>query len=189
MTVQSISSLVPYHPYWTYDDDGDRIQNPAFNDDGRMLLNLKNAADPKHSQAVAQATALVQGALARLPSRVWSAQVHVVVVPSSKQKQWSKGLCAIAARICSGHGALVDNSEALVRVKNIEKLATGGDRGVHVHYQSIEISPAAQQRLRGKTVLLLDDITTTGNSLQACALLLKQAGAAEIFPLAIGRTA
>ncbi|WP_185753755.1 phosphoribosyltransferase [Selenomonas sp. AB3002] len=42
--------------------------------------------------------------------------------------------------------------------------------------------------ISGKTIFLLDDIVTTGNSLIAGKELLLEAGAAKVYPLAMGRT-
>ena len=40
----------------------------------------------------------------------------------------------------------------------------------------------------GKRVLLLDDIVTTGETLRECARVLRDAGAAEVLALTLGRT-
>ena len=41
---------------------------------------------------------------------------------------------------------------------------------------------------RGRRVLLIDDIVTTGETLRECARVLRDAGAAEILALTLGRT-
>ena len=47
------------------------------------------------------------------------------------------------------------------------------------------VAPAAAARLRGKRILLLDDVITTGATLGACARVLKEAGAAKVDCLAL----
>lgn len=44
------------------------------------------------------------------------------------------------------------------------------------------------QNLRGKKVVLIDDVTTTGSTLNECAKVLHKAGAAAIYSLTLART-
>ncbi len=46
---------------------------------------------------------------------------------------------------------------------------------------------ACPELIRGKRILLLDDVFTTGSTFDACADVLKQAGAVEVLALAIAR--
>jgi predicted amidophosphoribosyltransferase len=42
--------------------------------------------------------------------------------------------------------------------------------------------------VKGRTILLVDDVTTTGNTLNECARMLKRAGSKEVFCLTLART-
>ena len=42
--------------------------------------------------------------------------------------------------------------------------------------------------VKGRTILLVDDVATTGNTLNECARMLKRAGSKEVFCLTLART-
>jgi ComF family protein len=46
-----------------------------------------------------------------------------------------------------------------------------------------------QRDFKGKTVILVDDVATTGNTMNECARVLKKAGCKKVFCLALARTA
>lgn len=46
---------------------------------------------------------------------------------------------------------------------------------------------ARQELVAGKRVLVVDDVTTSGATLEACALALKEAGASQVFGLTLAR--
>ncbi len=52
---------------------------------------------------------------------------------------------------------------------------------------AFRVTPANAVRLRGKSVLLIDDVFTTGSTIEACARALKRAGAARILVLTLAR--
>lgn len=54
--------------------------------------------------------------------------------------------------------------------------------------RAFAVPPEAQPLLAGKTVLLVDDVLTTGATANACARALKKAGAREVRVLALART-
>ena len=79
-----------------------------------------------------------------------------------------------------------DVSMCLERVKKIKKLSARGDRSPEVHFGSIEVRN--KELIDQKNILLIDDVTTSGNSLKACRELLLRGGAYRVKMLALGKT-
>jgi predicted amidophosphoribosyltransferase len=110
----------------------------------------------------------------------------VAVVPSSDSgKGPTTGVHSLATRLAKELG-LSNGGACLVRHKTIAKKAAGGDRSIGVDLGSIRVEKA--DLIKGKVVLLLDDVTTSGNSLLACKRLLLKAGAKEVKMVALSRT-
>ncbi len=82
-----------------------------------------------------------------------------------------------------------DGTGALVRVKTVRKSSTSlpEDRpSFDEHYQSMVVNPMFD--LKGKKVLLFDDIYTIGNTARAAATRIFEAGAEEIWIVSLGMT-
>ncbi len=110
----------------------------------------------------------------------------ICVVPSHDPAKQRGPLHELAAKLVGKMGR-TDASSCLVRHTLIPKLATGGDRAKQVHLDSIRIEHP--ELIRGKSVLILDDVTTSGGSIGACMDLLRVAGAVDVRALCIGKTA
>ncbi len=65
------------------------------------------------------------------------------------------------------------------------KLATGGRRDKDIHLRII--GTLEEMDITGDVVLLMDDVTTTGNSLIACKEILINNGAKTVEMFALGR--
>jgi predicted amidophosphoribosyltransferase len=109
----------------------------------------------------------------------------ICVVPSHDPAATSGPLHLLAANLCRNRGR-VDASTCLVRHAKISKLAMGGNRDKQVHLESIRV--VRKNLIKDQRVLLLDDVTTSGGSLEGCKELLISAGAAEVLCLVLGRT-
>jgi hypothetical protein len=107
----------------------------------------------------------------------------VAIVPSRQRDRWGDGLKTIANNLHTQHGVGL-YSEALRRHQSIEKLSEGGDRSVERHLGTIALN-ASNLPLK---MILLDDVTSTGNSLKACQQILENAGVTTVYPIAIGET-
>jgi predicted amidophosphoribosyltransferase len=156
-----------YHPYRRYGET-----NPSFNAYSALLLDLKD----NKIRAIEHFREFLQKRVAE--------DVPIAVVPSHDPAKTTSGLRTVAQRLAAADR--IDATGCLVRTKRVDKLAHGGDRSIEVHLASIEVRDA--HLFQGMNVLLLDDITTTGNSLEACCRLLLEAGAARVQKLAFGKT-
>jgi predicted amidophosphoribosyltransferase len=76
--------------------------------------------------------------------------------------------------------------DTLVRYRDVEKMATGGDRSVRAQVESMRIRESSL--VVGATVVVLDDIVSSGHSMAAARELLMRAGAARVACVAIART-
>jgi ComF family protein len=74
--------------------------------------------------------------------------------------------------------------EALKRVKNTKDQVNLDDRARKANLEgAFELMPGAD--VRGKRVLLIDDVATTGATLGSAAQVLRQAGAADVLALVV----
>ncbi len=111
-----------------------------------------------------------------------------VAVPSSDARKTSTPVHDLIKQWVSLRPCLEDGSAVLVRSRSIPKLAKGGNRNMEVHLNSIRINRKCGIDVSGKNVLLVDDVITTGNSVLACASILKDAGARNVFILTMAKT-
>lgn len=109
----------------------------------------------------------------------------IATVPSSNPENIDTGICQIAI-LLSQHSR-INATSCLQRHTKVEKKSRGGNRSIDIDLSTINVNN--KEIIKGKYVLLLDDVTTSGNSLYACEQLLLQAGAMKVLKLALGRTA
>jgi len=105
----------------------------------------------------------------------------VATVPGHKAGG-SSGIRVLAALAAREAGA-ADLTGVLYRKYSIHKLQNGGDRSLGVHLRSV----ASRKSVRGRRILLLDDVTVTGISLLACRKVLLKAGARRVRMVALAK--
>jgi hypothetical protein len=167
---KGIYFLGQYTPYWI--DHDARIRNENFTAFSGLILDIKESK-PNGILTLAS----------RLKSLINSG-IPICIVPSSNPERSDSGMMRLA-KLLTQYGPL-DATSCLQRTEKIPKLATGGDRDIETHLRTVQV--VNPNLIRDKHVLLLDDVTTTGNSLLACKQLLLDAGAADVTCLALSKT-
>ncbi|MCF8024084.1 MAG: ComF family protein [Desulfobacteraceae bacterium] len=77
-------------------------------------------------------------------------------------------------------------TNALVRSKNTAA-QTGLDRRQRIKNMKNAFEVKSPERVAGKKLLLVDDVYTTGSTVEECARVLDKAGAAEVYVLTLAR--
>lgn len=111
----------------------------------------------------------------------------VVPVPLHKKRELSRGFnqSELIARFVSNR-LNIPGGLALKRVKNTDsQVSLSGDlRRINMvgAFQCVDI-----ELILNKTVLLIDDVTTTGSTLNECAKILRKNGAKQVFGVVVAR--
>jgi hypothetical protein len=169
-----IAYLVDYHPYRLPGGTG---RNPDADENTYRIMDVKCDQAEKRNKAA-------KGFFAELDPLV-ATGVAVAVVPSHDPGKLTTGIRLIAQEIAK-RAERIDATACLVRHTKVEKKSGGGDRSMTVDLKSIRAeNPDVTKDQR---VLLIDDVTTSGRSLEACKQILLRAGAKEVQCLALGRT-
>lgn len=112
-----------------------------------------------------------------------------VVPPSKRNRNYITPCHGLAGMILNRIGTshrITNATRVLKRTNDIPSLHMGGNRSLQTHDGSIEVDNP--ELIKGRDVLLLDDIYTTGNSVQACVNRLKDKGARSVTSLVIAKT-
>ncbi|TKF94991.1 hypothetical protein FCV71_18460 [Vibrio lentus] len=178
--VKPIHSCDTYQPYWTKNEDGERVKNPKNNVVSKKLMDLKDEQNSKHAASVSFFSKMLSNRINELGlNRYFSATqsgVAILVVPSSQKGKVSPALMEIAKYAARQHNLSVYVPNPLTRTRTIQKLHSGGDRSISVHLGSIRVEQTFLTDLRYKRVIIMDDVSTTGGSLHACSQLLQSEG-------------
>ena len=159
-----------YHPYWIYGEE--KIRNPKFDVFSGRILDLKEG----DSSAVSYFYNILDAEI--------NPGVTICVVPSSDPQNRHSGIARLGEMLAASNRK--DKVYYLQRKQPISKLAYGGDRSMEVHFCTI--GTVDEMDISGDIVLLMDDISTTGNSLYVCRKILMDKGAESVEMFALGQT-
>lgn len=115
-------------------------------------------------------------------------QVDLITpVPLSRRRKRSRGYnqASLIARWIAMSNGIPFQPAALVRSK--DTISQVGLSGEERRKNVIGAFLASKEIVNGKSILVIDDVSTTGATMQACALSLEEGGAHQIYGLTLAR--
>jgi ComF family protein len=114
----------------------------------------------------------------------------LVPVPLHWRRLWTRRFnqsAALTAAICAAAGVAV-NDTALKRIKPTRQQVglSAAERAANVQ-GAFRVAPAARGEIAGRRLVLIDDVLTSGATVDACARALLRAGAREVDVLVFAR--
>lgn len=131
------------------------------------------------------------GTMARAMARLMPDDADLLVpVPLHRWRIWTRGFnqAALIAATLSRSAGIACDTGLLRRVKATPVLRGLGARGrAKAVAGAFALAEGARTRLAGKTVILVDDVYTSGATGAACARVLKRGGADKVILLCWAR--
>lgn len=130
--------------------------------------------------------------LARLefPPDVVAERAALLPVPLAAVKQRARGFnqAALLAHAVGRHWNLPVWDDVICRTRATpsQTRLTPGERKANVH-RAFSLGDGAEARIGGRHLILVDDVLTTGATLNACATVLFESGARTLSYLTFGR--
>lgn len=166
-TLTQILYLDKYYPYRHH-------TNPRFNSFSGLILDVKE----QKQNGIIHFTKKLQHILSSNDEFV------ICVIPSHECGITPSGIRTIAKNLCCD--SIINGTAVIKRIKEMPKKTLGGIRDLKSEIESLGIEN--KNIIKGKQVLLLDDVTTSGISLNAGKHILEKAGAKLVLMHALGLT-
>lgn len=115
-----------------------------------------------------------------------SSNVWITCVPLHEKRLRKRGYnqSEILGRKLSEKMKLRFNSNLLIRTRNtIAQFKLKKEERAKNIVGAFEITPKYSEKMRGKTIFIVDDVFTSGATLRECGKLLKKAGAKAVYGL------
>lgn len=118
-----------------------------------------------------------------------NAATRVIPVPLHPERERERGFnqAALLARALALRNCLTLDEWSVVRVTHAARHRAGMDARARRESVADSFRVIRPRLVAGETILLVDDVLTTGATVSACAHALKGAGAPEVFVLTISR--
>lgn len=156
-----------YHPRSIYHEN---CYNEYFNEYSHTILELK---DGKYDA--------INFFLKELKYFLSDEDLALTTVPPHTSANSSSGIRELAKQIVKSYLNFTDAVSCLERFQNSSRNHTEDD-----HLKSIKVANSSV--IQDKKVILMDDVLTTGSSIQVCKKLLLEAGAKEVKVIVLGKT-
>jgi ComF family protein len=114
---------------------------------------------------------------------------RIVPVPLHPQRERERGFnqASVLARALAARTRLPLDEWSLVRTTHTDQHRAGMDARARRETVERAYAVARPRLIEGESILLLDDVFTTGATVSACAKALREAGAQEVFVLTVAR--
>lgn len=166
--LDSNQTLGKYHPW----RDG---MNPNFDSFSEQIYDVKK----QKSDAIENFTNQLRDILNDNKEYV------ICVIPRHQKGTAPSGIRTIAKRLCKF--PVIDGTDVIIRTETVKRnSAKGPKRSFELELSTLAI--VKEEIIKGKQVLLLDDVATRGNSLNAGRQKLKEVGAILVAAIALGHT-
>ncbi|HEM7567168.1 TPA: hypothetical protein U2J78_005038 [Serratia marcescens] len=152
--------------------------NPAFDTSSKMLLDFKQGRAEAIEYWYPKVSRLILSITGGTP-------FFIATVPSSTFGKSHPGFSGLIEKLGYEFDILNAKKNLIARTESIDKLATGGDRNISVHLNTLRVITAEAEY---KPVILLDDVETTGNSIDAGVSKLRDGGYTVIASIVLGKT-
>lgn len=169
------------------------VDRPAFDaarsalqyheESSALILSFKHGGRTKYLEPFARQ-------MVRAGRRFWPQTDYIVPVPlhPSRLRKRKFNQAALLAQRVAIHTNLQFNPDILMRHKATtsqgNKTAKGRRRNVQ---GAFSIPESKRSVVKDRTFVIIDDVYTTGATLEACARTLRRAGASQIFALTLAR--
>lgn len=115
---------------------------------------------------------------------------HIIIpIPLSKKRLRERGFnqAELIAEFLSQKTAIKVESGVLEKIKHTESQVKAGKREKRLQNLKGTFRVSRPELIRGKNIILVDDVATTGATLSEARRVLKKSGAKEIIPVVVAK--